>query len=284
MSPNSMQFAKVLVLFFLQGQLVWLLSFWSTHVVNQVAGIALFGAIVAWWPLWFALHRERTWRPWLETMLLMGATFWLPLFADQWVRPLINDGQNYLIPPQAILYLMLFYGLLFCPVVACLWLGIRQLIGWQWQSPYAVRVSLRDFFMILAAASLHLVGFLPMLQESVHRGLPPLGGSEWVEIAKFTLFLSSVLASLTFIVLGSAALVVGERIQRGGLICTVLGVLGLGIATAVNQMRWSSGFSVDLAVAAAVISAQAALTSLALRCFGYRLAKSARHAALKTAP
>lgn len=267
MTTHVSPFAKVLALFFLQGLLLWVLTYFQNDVVAALwlAGVA---TLVAWWAMWLALHPERTWQPWLECLALAGAAYWVPIFCDGLIRDSLRPAErNYFFPPQLVSYWVVAIAAILTFPLALLLLGVRWTTSWRLQTTTTSRqVGLRGLFLLMLGVALHLATFQPLLQELVAQ-------QQWPSLSDLPFWLLCLLliAWVASIVLGIAMLVLGQPIRKRGLWAMALGYVGLVVSFFFIQRQT---FLLASTWALIGISLPSLVTAFALRRIGYRLVSS----------
>ena len=263
-------FAKVLALFFVQGLMLWVLTYiGADDDYRGVMWAAAVGTLASWWAIWLALHPQRTWQPWLESLALAGAVFWVPIFCDallrDWLRP---DERNWIFPPSFIAYITVAIAAATALPMALLLCGVRWTTGWRLQPPSAARqVGLRGMFLVMLCAALHLVVFQPLLHQLLSRTSWP----GWAEIY-FWLIAMLLMVWPASIVLGATMLVLGRRMPKRSVLVMVLGSVGLAACFLTSRSDWETSLQM-VAWALAAIFVTAFVNALALRVIGYRLAR-----------
>lgn len=262
-------FAKVLALFFVQGLILWAMSYYQDDDYLSTMWMAAVGTLASWWAIWLALHPQRTWQPWLESLALAGAVFWVPIFCDallrDWLRP---EERNIVFPPAFVAYLTVAVAAATALPMALLLCGVRWTTGWRLQPPSAARqVGLRGMFLVMLCAALHLVVFQPLL----HQLLSHTSWPGWAEIYFWSIALL-FLSWTASIALGIAMLVLGRRMPLRSVLVIALGTAGLAasviiprsdLETSLQWVRWSL----------TAIYAVAFINAFMLRLIGYRLAR-----------
>jgi hypothetical protein len=270
MSPALRQFAKVLLLFFMQGSLLWGGSFvaadeHASWVFTFCFGVA--GAVICWWAIWLGFHAERTWQPWLETLALMAATFWTPVFCDGFVRSDEHGGDSFF-PIEGLFYLLLALSV---PTVLVLGLTLR-LVRWLTRFSLSSTIEspplrLLGLFALTALVAGHLMAFLPFV-----RNLKEV--SDWPTSAdwRFWLYAEGLAASTTAVVLGISAAIMGRNNVGRGIIGALLGWIALLVT-----IMWQQPIAqqlVPFAVGTVGIVVEAVIIAFGLRTLGYRLGRA----------
>jgi hypothetical protein len=208
--------------------------------------------------VWAVLHAERGWRPWLDCVALMGATYWLPVLLD----PLVRDDRDSFIPLSLILYALVGVAVAMAPAIGLLLLPVRWISGWRLHTPgEAQPFKLSGVFLLTTLLAGHLMAFLPGLQNMVKQSNSPFDDVEgWVIV----LLVASAVCLLT---MASAALIIGGRVIVPLLLLMV--PIGVGLALMMlSGQDWQALRSVLIAAAAFIT--HNLLVAFALRCFGYR--------------
>jgi hypothetical protein len=251
-------FLKVLAISFAQGLILWGISLFADPLPDWVSLVwaGVFGSIVAWWSIWLALS-ERGWQPWLEWLALMGASYWLPVLLDPWVR---HDHDAF-IPLSMILYAVLAFSVLVSSPVALVFMLIARLgIGWRLESRWPVqKFGLRGMFLLMLVVSGHLMAFLVPLRKMVENrefGLDDAAG-----IGLLTLFMMPVVA----VVLGGSGFV----LSRNPLVSLILLSAGVFTLLVIYFVTNNSNLGPLLAILSLVV--YSLLQALALRWLGYRI-------------
>jgi hypothetical protein len=262
--------AKVSALFFAQGVVLWLLMdsfddpgfYWRFRTV--------FIALNSWWALWVALHPQRTWQPWLECLVVMGATYWVPVFGDALLR--FKQAYESWDPPQYVIaYQDLWAHVVLTFPLALLLRGVSRKTGWRLQAPSAAgEFGLRKFFLLTPLVALHVLAFQPMLKEFID-SRPWLGfGTHfyWTSLASLLRNFS-----VAIVVLGVAMWVLGPRPQNHSVRFMALGSLAMLVVTGFFTQRlvwtlYDGSFVLMIACAMAFINA------VALREIGYRMVRA----------
>lgn len=261
-------FAKVLALFFVQGLVLWVLTYFQNDVLATfwIAGVA---TLVAWWALWLALHPERTWQPWLECLALAGAAYWVPIFCDgllrDWLRP---AERNYFFPPQLVSYWVVSIVAILTFPLALLLCGVRWTTGWRLQAATTARqVGLRGLFLLMMGVALHLAAFQPLLRELIDR-------NTWPNLNDLYFWVICLLfnAWVAIIVLGAAMLVLGQRLRKRSVLVIALGSAGLVVSIIVARSDLQTALLISV-WALATIYVTAFGNAFALRAIGYRLTR-----------
>jgi hypothetical protein len=265
-------FAKTLALFFVQGLILWALSFYQDDDYLSLMWLSAVGTLAAWWAIWLALHPQHTWQPWLESLALAGAVYWLPIFCDEPLRDwLRSEERNRMFAPAAIAYLTVAIAAATAFPMALLLCGVRWMTGWRLQASTTTRqVGLRGMFLVMLCAALHLLAFKPLLEPLFSLTSRP----GWGEIYFWSIALL-FMSWTASIVLGIAMLVLGRRMPIRSVLVIAIGTAGLAatiiirrsdLETSLQWVRWML----------AAIYMTAFINALALRAIGYRLGRLPR--------
>jgi hypothetical protein len=258
MSLHRFPFLNVLALFFAEGILLWGVSLLEENLLEFVSAIWLgaFGSVIGWWVIWPALAAERGWRPWLNWLALMGASYWLPVALDRLVRP----AENGFIPLSGILYLVLGLAVALNGLPALVYLLIARIgFGWRLESPGSSQpFGLRGMFLMTVLVAGHLAAFLLLLRESTER---PPKLNDFAGLGALALFLLPVIA----VVLGSSGLILARAPFTSAITASVGTLLLLGFALVTH------GPPVQAALMIVSLLVASALQALALRWLGYRI-------------
>lgn len=270
MNMHVPPFAKVLALFFAQGIVLWMLTYFSNEEYVTVVWMAGVATLVAWWSMWLALHPQRAWQPWLECLALAGAAYWVPVFCDGLLRS-TRGGEPWFPPMHVVAYLVLSIQVVLTFPLALLLCGVRWTTGWRLQAATTARqVGLRGLFLLMLGLALHLAAFQPLLQELAERKTWP----NWNDLYFWSISLLFI-AWVAIIVLGAAMLVLGPRVHKRSMAVIALGSAGLFVTTTIFSSDWPIALQVS-APGLATIYVTAFLNAFALRVIGYRLARPSR--------
>jgi len=260
-------FAKVLVLFFVQGLMLWVLTYFPNEEDVAVIWLAGMATLVAWWSMWLALHPERTWQPWLECLAVAGATYWVPVFCDGLLRS-TRGGEPWFPPMHVVAYLVLSIQVVLTFPLALLLCGVRWATGWRLQTSItAWQVGLRGLFLLMLGLALHLAAFQPLLQELIQLKTGPVWDALYFWSTSLLL-----ISWVAIIALGAAMLVLGPRVHKRSVLVMALGSLGLFVTATIFRKDWP-GVLQFFAPGLATIYVTALGNALALRAIGYRLAR-----------
>jgi hypothetical protein len=277
MTPAPRQFAKVLLLFFVQGLALWGVTFVAADEHARwffpfCFGVA--GAVICWWAIWLGFHAERTWQPWLETLALMAATFWLPVFCDGFIRSHVQASGSVFLPPEALFYLLLYVSVLTVLVLGLALRVVRWLTRFTLTSTVgSPRPSLLGLFALTALVAGHLMAFLPFVRNLKEISHWPTS-DDWT----FWLFAEGLAASATAMMLGIATAIMDRGNVWRGIIGALLGwVALLGIL-----IGWEQFDQPEFTAGTIGIVVQAVIIAFVLRHLGYRLGRAPQTPSLQS--
>ncbi len=263
-------FAKVLALFFVQGLMLWVMTFDGDGLLFLLpCWVTAIGALVAWCAIWLILHPGRGWRPWLECLLLAGAGYWLPAWSDRLLRRAPEyPPRVFAVSLETVLMFLSSAVVLALPLVVILW-PLRWITNWRMQAPTNVNAtSLRTLFLLIFVLALHLVTLLPIL--------PPIP-EQPMNIIWDTWHHLAMLMQVALIVLGFACVGLGTHLARPGFVLIVFGSVTLTLLFW-QTLHIANLFDLTFGIICTIGTTylQAAATVFTLREIGYRLVSMPR--------